>query len=51
MRTEWEQKNLRKREPHGSDTECGWVHGQDQSRVRVSGPEEDCEKNSYLISY
>jgi hypothetical protein len=38
----WEQKNLRKWEPHVSETECGWVHGQDQIRVRVSGPEEDC---------
>lgn len=42
MRTEWEQKNLRKCEPHVSNSECGWVHGQDQIRVRVSSPEEEC---------
>ncbi len=45
----WEQnenrmgtKNLRKLEPHVSDFECGWVHGQDQIRGRVSSPEEEC---------
>ncbi len=35
-------KNLRKLEPHVSDFECGWVHGQDQIRGRVSSPEEEC---------